>query len=235
MDFNYKEKVDAQNTYTLKLCTTHAANYTEAPALTPAVGNLYNNLGDQNAFKPYWYLPVIGGNHIENCLMRVTRVTIPAKCFNFNTGVGGQAQAEVPQDFVRITDDSLYIECDSVINKSFVTNSSRACILKGVVGSINTTECNNWTNHEQGFMGYKFNSNATLADKNDWILASNPFGSAFHLSLIRPSDFTSPTIKATLKGTADDQAANGLQNYPIVYELEIKLLPDHNSNDKATY
>lgn len=215
MDFNYKQKVDAQNTYTLKLCTTHAANYTEAPNNTEAVGpGLTNNIGDQNAFKPYWYLPVIGGNHIKNCLMRVSRVTIPTKCYGFK-----HATAEA----IRIPDDSLYIECGSVMNKSFVTNNSNSCILKGVVGSISTTD---YTSAQPW-------AHTARAKDNDWILAANPFGSAFHLSLISPSTLASPVIKSTL--TAVTGAGTVIENYPIVYELEIKLLPDHQSNDKATY
>ena len=176
---------------------------------------LLNNIGDQNAFKPFWHLPVIGGNHITNCLIRVSRVTIPTKCYGFK---------HTMVDAVRITDDCLFIECGSVINKSFLTSSTeKSCILKGIVGSINTSD----------YTGVSGGTHTVRAENNDWILAANPFGSAFHLSLIRPSTLTSPIIKATSSGVVDP--ASNIKNYPIVYELEIKLLPDHKSNDKATY
>ena len=194
MDFK-----EAQLTYKVKLCTTHAINYVD----------------DQNK-SLYWHMPPLSiGNDIPNCLMRVVRVAIPESIIKSSRDNDGN---------ITYTDDyvnTYYVECSNVINKSFVSSVSgidnqKAVIQKSILGSVNVTSLHSLD--PSSFNGKD--------GDNEWVLCSNPFGNVIDLKLLEPGNLSIASIQCTTNGEAL-AAGVELLDLPIIYELEIKLLPEN--------
>lgn len=247
------EKYDALNTYKVKLLTTQAVNYTVANGTsdTPHTTGLTNNKGDQNNFNPYWYLPAIEGNHIQNCLMRVKQVHISSATYSFQavkaitdeTGEVAVTTGGTDYSHNDCFEPCLFIECDAVLDKTFVSNSHNQVMRKNILGSFNFSSIIKTIDDHTEKLA--FISNHTIVDTgnmtdSDWILCSNPFGKKISLKLIKPTDLSAPIIKSSKDGlegqfTGHQTGNNSILNAPICYELEIKLLPDNQSNDKFSY
>ena len=245
------EKYEALNTYKVKLLTTQAVNYTASNESTEVAHgvDLTNEIGDQNNFSPYWYLPAIEGNHIQNCLMRIKQVHISSATYSFqgviaepdDTGAETAGTNYLHNDCF---EPCLFIECDSVLDKTFISNSHKAVMRKNILGSINFSSLIKVVEDHTEKTGFIANhpiiDTSNMTD-SDWILCANPFGNKISLKLIKPTDLSAPIIKSSkdgLEGAHTDGAGtkdNSILNAPICYELEIKLLPDNQSNDKFSY
>ena len=224
--------------------------------------NTLIGLGENNkATGMTWDLPAIPGNHITNCLIKLVGVYFPPSVYTFETvddvklDTDGAHHAFSIVDYSqnRVRDPLLYVECNSVLDKTFVS-TTKGVIRKGILGSHLPSNLLKAPNAGQQFdtEAGKFKddtpnplfSQRDSAD-SDWILASNPFGSSITLKLtdydnhhisIRNSKsgiieqhldaFTGDVVKANLNNPIDA---------PIIYELLIKLLPDNQSNDRFSY
>jgi len=240
---------DALNTYKIKLSTTHATNYTASGGSETAHSTgLTSANGDQNSFRPKWFLPAIEANHIKKCYMRVVSVSIPSSVYSFE-GVDGDGHTNY--SLTPLTENPvMFVECSKVLDKSFVSVSGGKTIRKSVLGSINTTSFykvqENHTNKTPNVPVLQHivsTGNDNMSD-NEWVLADNPFGSQIDLCLVLPSNLTTPIIKSSKDGLIgehiDDSSGGGakdnnLIDCPIVYEIEIKLIPDFSANDKFSY
>ena len=234
------DKYKALNTYKIKLSTTQAVNYTESTTETATEDEL-GSAGEQNSFLPYWYLPAIEGNHIENCLMRIKSVSMSISIYTFYPIA--PALPSVDYSLEHSGDNLLYIMCDSLIQKTFCSNLSGKVIRKPILGSYNYSHLikdNEDQHYEIPEYGSKTDNTAMMDD--GWILAKNPFGGKISLHL-EHFDNNVPLIKSSRDGLpgnfidegANENISNNIINTPIIYELEIKLLPDNQSNDKFTY
>ncbi len=255
---NQIEKYKADNTYKLKLSTTHALNYTPANGTATAHGgSLSNAMADQNGFGPYWNIPELGSSHIKKCWLRITSVTIPSSTYSFacvnedsvtdyNTPIGSNAL--------------FYIECDKVINKSYVSykqaivtdgddhiiSGEGGINLRPVLGTYNYSslikarDTIDTITKASIIVDHVVTSKNNMSD-NDWIECENPFGGTINLNLRLPDDYSRPIIKSSVDAREGDAVSGGdpstnlLLNAPIIYELEIKLIPDLTQNDRFNY
>jgi len=237
-----------------------AAPYTNPLDNVNLPSNSLLNFGENNkATGMTWDLPAIPGNHITNCLIKLVGVYFPPSVYTFEAVDDLKLDADTAAHIFSITDFSinnvrdplLYVECSSVLDKTFVS-TSKGIIRKGILGSHRPSNLIKTPNAGQQFETGKFkddtpnplHSNMDTGD-SDWILAANPFGSSITLKLT-DHDNNHISIRNSKSGiieqhldafTGDDLKAN-LNNpidAPIIYELLIKLLPDNQSNDRFSY
>ena len=252
------DKYEALNTYKIKLATTQAVNYTKAIASTVADTGKSLLPGEQNSFLPYWYLPAIEGNHIENCLMRIKSVSMSIATYTFYAiGIETIEHPDPdPDELIPYVDyelnkasrNILYVMCDSLIQKTFSSvEGGGQVIRKPILGSYNFSHLvkdqENKNEKEELKARTSKTDNTSMMD-DGWILAKNPFGSKISLHL-EHNDLNIPFIKSSTDGIPGDtvnhtdvpaeQVPNKILNIPIIYELEIKLLPDNESNDRFSY
>ena len=234
------DKYKALNTYKIKLSTTQAVNYTESTTETATL-NQSGLAGEQNTILPYWYLPAIEGNHIENCLMRIKSVSMSIAIYTFYPI--SNALPSVDYSLEQSGDNIIYIMCDSLIQKTFCSNSSGKVIRKPILGTYNYSHLikdNQDQEYKEPIKEYGSKTSNTAMMDDGWILAKNPFGGKISLHL-EHFDNNVPIIKSSRDGlpidyiNQNETITNNIINTPIIYELEIKLLPDNQSNDKFTY
>tara|TARA_R110002126_G_scaffold2684_3_gene15021 strand:+ start:1511 stop:2287 length:777 start_codon:yes stop_codon:yes gene_type:complete len=236
------DKYKALNTYKIKLSTTQAVNYTESTTEL-ATHDQSGLAGEQNTILPYWYLPAIEGNHIENCLMRIKSVSTSISVYTFNPVDPTLPSIDYSKD--KSGDNIIYIMCDSLIQKTFCSNSSGKVIRKPILGTYNYSHLikdNQDEFYKESIKEYGSKTSNTAMMDDGWILAKNPFGGKISLHL-EHFDNNVPLIKSSrdgLPGNFIDEGthqniSNNIINTPIIYELEIKLLPDNQSNDRFSY
>ena len=243
-------KYDALNTYKIKLCSTHAREWIPA-STSETPGSEGTTVPTKAQSNPpgglTWDLPVIPGNHINKCLIKVVGIHIPVSCLDYDlhktSSETGVFQLEFDNQ-VSSKYDLLYITSNNVIQKTFVSSTHNGVFPKGILGSLNTSFLYK-SAHKGELAKSELFGNIPIADgknliDNEYILAVNPFGSSINLGLIEPDTFTSPSIRCSKDGElgtqlSDASTVNNLLNVPVVYELEIKLLPDNQSNDKFSY
>jgi len=234
--------IDAQNTYKLKLATTHSVNYTPAGGVQTAHGTgLSSPNGDQNGDN-VWYLPALHSNHIKNCLIRVVAVNIPLSVYSFEAVEDSITNYN---KHVLSQNPNMYITCSSVIDKSYVSSSSGDVHRRNILGSINTTSLIKFHTDPSAKTGNPITqghpTNKTNIVDGEWVLCDNPFGNKIEIHLISPTDLSRPLIKSSADGLLGEYAdmmttvSNLLLDAPITYELEIKLLPNFKENDRNTY
>ena len=239
------DKYKALNTYKIKLSTTQAVNYTESTTET-AHTDKDGSAGEQNTILPYWYLPALEGNHIENCLMRIKSVSTSISIYTFNPVVEVEPEVySIDYSKEKSGENILYIMCDSLIQKTFCSNSSGKVIRKPILGTYNYSHLikdNQDQEYKEPIKEYGSKTSNTAMMDDGWILAKNPFGGKISLHL-EHFDNNVPIIKSSRDGLPDDyideadlnHLSNNIINTPIIYELEIKLLPDNQSNDRFSY
>ena len=234
------DKYKALNTYKIKLSTTQAVNYTESTTETATL-NKSGLAGEQNTILPYWYLPAIEGNHIENCLMRIKSVSMSIAIYTFYPI--SNALPSVDYSLEQSGDNIIYIMCDSLIQKTFCSNSSGKVIRKPILGTYNYSHLikdNQDQEYKEPIKEYGSKTSNTAMMDDGWILAKNPFGGKISLHL-EHFDNNVPIIKSSRDGlpidyiNQNETITNNIINTPIIYELEIKLLPDNQSNDRFSY
>ena len=234
------DKYKALNTYKIKLSTTQAVNYTESTTETATL-NKSGLAGEQNTILPYWYLPAIEGNHIENCLMRIKSVSMSIAIYTFYPI--SNALPSVDYSLEKSGDNIIYIMCDSLIQKTFCSNSSGKVIRKPILGTYNYSHLikdNQDQEYKEPIKEYGSKTENTAMIDDGWILANNPFGGKISLHL-EHFDNNVPIIKSSRDGlpidyiNQNETITNNIINTPIIYELEIKLLPDNQSNDRFSY
>ena len=234
------DKYKALNTYKIKLSTTQAVNYTESTTETATL-NQSGLAGEQNTILPYWYLPAIEGNHIENCLMRIKSVSMSIAIYTFYPI--SNALPSVDYSLEQSGDNIIYIMCDSLIQKTFCSNSSGKVIRKPILGTYNYSHLikdNQDQEYKEPIKEYGSKTSNTAMMDDGWILAKNPFGGKISLHL-EHFDNNVPIIKSSRDGlpidyiNQNETITNNIINTPIIYELEIKLLPDNQSNDRFSY
>ena len=234
------DKYKALNTYKIKLSTTQAVNYTESTTETATL-NKSGLAGEQNTILPYWYLPAIEGNHIENCLMRIKSVSMSIAIYTFYPI--SNALPSVDYSLEKSGDNIIYIMCDSLIQKTFCSNSSGKVIRKPILGTYNYSHLikdNQDQEYKEPIKEYGSKTSNTAMMDDGWILAKNPFGGKISLHL-EHFDNNVPIIKSSRDGlpidyiNQNETITNNIINTPIIYELEIKLLPDNQSNDRFSY
>ena len=234
------DKYKALNTYKIKLSTTQAVNYTESTTETATL-NKSGLAGEQNTILPYWYLPAIEGNHIENCLMRIKSVSMSIAIYTFYPI--SNALPSVDYSLEKSGDNIIYIMCDSLIQKTFCSNSSGKVIRKPILGTYNYSHLikdNQDQEYKEPIKEFEIKTSNTAMMDDGWILANNPFGGKISLHL-EHFDNNVPIIKSSRDGlpidyiNQNETITNNIINTPIIYELEIKLLPDNQSNDRFSY
>ena len=243
------DKYEALNTYKIKLATTQAANYSVAVAGQVATAGLSKITGEQNTLKPYWFLPAIEGNHIENCLMRIKSLSMSVATYTFYSINKHATHSNVDYSENNSGNNLLYIMCDSVIQKTFASNSEKHVIRKNILGSYNYSHLvkdKQDGDYKEMVKTYSAKTDHTSMMDDGWVLAKNPFGSKIGLHL-EHFDHSVPIIKSSTDGLPGDNVfnldagadssteKNRVLDIPIIYELEIKLLPDNQSNDKLSY
>ena len=238
-------KYRALNTYKIKLCSTHAENYVVADA-TENPNTISASKGNNNPTGGLrWRLPAIQGNHINNALIKVVNCHIPASCYNY--AILKDHSGNLEMDFSTTTftkNDLVYFQSSNVVDKTFVSSPNGSVIRKAIIGSKNISPL--YKAHSAGgaikdptLIEPIETSNTGVID-NDYVLCSNPFGSTLNLEIITPDEFTAPPIENSRTGDDDlvigaSATNNSIIDNPIVWELEIKLLPDNQSNDKFSY
>lgn len=249
------DKYNALNTYNVRLLTTQAENYTHATgnaSTSPQTsGNQNNNL--------YWNLPAIPGNHINKCLIKLNQVVMPKSVYSFPVFslVNGGGNHMLNYNSGSPLSPVLYVECDNVISKSFVSgpreqegdgsfadDSHASVFRKSILGTYNVSD--NYAQHLIGESAVKNvgTQNSYVIDYKSMttsppMLATNPFGGKINLQLISPTDFSAPKIHASEDGESgatmgDGATANLILDAPIIYDLTITLLPDNQANDRFT-
>ena len=252
--YNYLEskqqydKYNALNTYKVKLCSTHADNYIEdniaqTPGTATKAGTGQNPSGGLR-----WSLPAIPGNHINNCLIKVVGVSIPACSYAYDIQFVSDGYYQLKYkdtDHPNTQFDVLYVKSNNAMRKTFISQE-KSIFPAPILGSLNVSYLYKHA-HIGNDEGAKdtFISNVPISDgtnmiDNDYILCANPFGGNIHLELVLPETLGNKEIRCSLDGErattlADGATENTLLNVPVIYELEIKLLPDNQSNDKFSY
>lgn len=238
-------KYKGLNTYKLKLCSTHADNYVDALASQNPTTQA-DNKGENNPVGGLrWSLPAIAGNHIQNALIRVISVHIPQSTFNYTILSTDNASLKIDYDTGKRRFDLLYIKSNNVINKTYISSGS-GVFPYPALGSKNMSAY--YKAHHTGqvektadFMELMPIGNESMID-TDFILCNNPFGSTINLELVEPDNLTNVSISSSKDG--EDGATlghdplgsnNNIIDNPVVYELEVILLPDNQSNDKFSY
>ena len=236
------DKYKALNTYKIKLSTTQAVNYLESTTEL-ATQDRDGPEGEQNTILPYWYLPALEGNHIQNCLMRIKSVSTSIAIYTFYPI--SPTLPSVDYSLEESGNNILYIMCDSLIQKTFCSNSNGEVIRKSILGSYNFSHLikdNEDQEYKESIKEYGSKTENTAMIDDGWILANNPFGGKISLHLEHFNN-TVPIIKSSRDGLPGDyiyegaleDISNNILNTPIIYELEIKLLPDNQSNDRFSY
>lgn len=245
-DSQQNDKYRALNKYKIKLCSTHADNYIDADASQ----NPDTQSGDKGENNPSgglrWNLPAIPGNHIQNALVRVVGCHLPASVFNYTALDTHNGKFQIDFSGGKKRFDLLYIKSSNVINKTYVSNSDNLVFPYQALGSINIQSL--YKAHHSGLaskdpevMLITPAGNETMID-SDFILCNNPFGSTINLELIEPNSLANVPISSCKSGEEDAKVGadgsgsnNSIIDNPIVWELEVILLPDNQSNDKFSY